>query len=116
MRTAVHSVVVALRMLASPLEMRSSPHAIAIQGMTALVTAMNAKEPNRVREPSLKSGRPITFRMIASVRKPDADLKSSRTWGLMSCTATLMARNEPPQMKASPIRAKYGDALLDSDT
>ena len=105
MRTAVHSVVVELRMLARPLEMRSSPHAMAIHGITALVTAMMANEITRVRQPGPKRGRPRTSRMIARAVKPDVDLNRSRTWGLMSCTATLMNRNEEPQMSASVTSA-----------
>ena len=49
--TAVQRVVVAFRMLASPLLISVSPQAMAIHGTTELVTAMNANEPTRPRHP-----------------------------------------------------------------
>jgi len=106
MRTAVHRVVVEFRMLARPLEIRSSPQAIATQGMIALVIAMIANEPNRVFQPSPRSGRPITFTITTSAISPDTDRMSSRTVGLMSWTATLIRRNEAPQISASPASAR----------
>src|SRR5882672_333409 len=108
MRTAVHRVVVEFRMLASPLEIRSSPQAIATQGTIALVIAMNANEPRRVRQPGPISGRPIAFTITASPSKPDAERRSTSTVGLMSCTATLIKRKDTPQMRASAAIAKYG--------
>src|SRR6267142_4253383 len=116
MMIAVHRVVVEFRMLARPLEMRSSPQALATQGMIALVTAMNANEPRRVLQPGPISGRPIAFTITASPSKPDAERRSSSTVGLMSCTATLIKRKDTPQMRASAAIAKYGLSERLSDT
>jgi len=71
-------------MLARPLEIRSSPHAIAIHGTRALVIAMIANEPRRCVQPSLRSGLPIALTITASTTKPEADRKSNSTTGLMS--------------------------------
>src|ERR1700686_2382460 len=104
-------------MLARPLEIRSSPQAIATQGTIAFVIAMIANEPNRVLQPSPRIGRPIARTITASAISPDSERRSSRTVGLMSCTATLIRRNETPQMSASPASARYGfRPLLFSDT
>src|SRR5450759_973071 len=111
MRTAVQSVVVEFRMLARPLEIRSSPQAIATQGTIAFVIAMIAKEPNRVLQPSPRSGRPIALTITARATNPDSERMSSKTVGLMSCTATLIRRNEAPQISASQASAKYGFKL-----
>src|SRR5450759_226059 len=108
MRTAVQSVVVEFRMLARPLEIRSSPQAIATQGTIAFVIAMIAKEPNRVLQPSPRSGRPITLTITARAISPDSERMSSNTVGLMSWTATLIRRNEAPQISASPASARSG--------
>src|SRR3981081_3068826 len=108
MRIAVHSVDVEFRMLARLLEIRSSPQAIATQGTTALVMAKIANDPSRVLQPSPRRGRPITLTITASARKPEAARSSSSTAGLMSCTATLIKRNETPQIRASPASARYG--------
>ncbi len=93
-------------MLASPLVIRSSPHAIATQGTMALVIAMIAKEPNRVFQHSTRSGRPMSLTITARATKPDVERMRSSTVGLMSCTATLIRRNEAPQIIARPARAK----------
>ena len=103
--TAVQRVVVALRMLARPLLMCSSPQAMAIQGTTEFVTARNANEPRRWRHPGPKRGLPLSPMIKASARKPVSERRRRRTSGLMSRTTILMARNEPPQMSASVIRA-----------
>ena len=92
-------------MLARPLEIRSSPHAIAIQGMTALVTAMMAKEMTRPRQPGLNSGRPITSMIRARATKPEAERRSRSEVGLMSWTASLIIRNDAPQIRASAANA-----------
>src|ERR1700693_4775537 len=94
MRTAVQRVVVEFRMLARPLEIRSSPQAIATQGTIALVIAMIANEPNRVLQPSPRSGRPIALTITASATNPDVERMRRNTVGLMSCTATLVSRKE----------------------
>src|ERR1700682_4652968 len=99
MRTAVHSVVVEFRMLARPLVIRSSPHAIATHGTIALVTAMIANDPNRVFQPSPRSGRPIALTITDRAINPDRERISSHNVGLMSWTATLIRRNEAPQMR-----------------
>src|SRR2546426_3984752 len=53
----------------------------------------------------------------ASARKPVSERSRRSTSGLMSRTATLIARNEPPQMSARVIRAAYGRRRrLESDT
>src|SRR6202162_3953913 len=108
MITAVHSVVVEFRMLARPLEIRSSPQAIATHGTIALVIAMIANEPNRVLQPSPRRGRPMALTITASATNPDVERMSSNTVGLMSWTATLIRRNEAPQISASPASARYG--------
>src|SRR5216684_4632003 len=108
MSTAVHSVVVEFRMLARPLVIRSSPQAIATHGTMALVTAMIANEPNRVFQPSPRSGRPISLTITARAINPEIERMSSNTVGLMSWTATLIRRNDAPQISASPARARYG--------
>src|SRR5450759_90270 len=111
MRAAVQSVVVEFRMLARPLEILSSPQAIATQGTIAFVNAMIANEPNRVLQPSPRSGRPITLTITARAISPDSERMSSNTVGLMSWTATLIRRNEAPQISARPISARYGFTL-----
>src|SRR6266550_3172462 len=55
-RTAVHNVVVELRMLARPLEIRSSPHPMETHGITALVIAMIPNPINLPRHPGPNSG------------------------------------------------------------
>src|SRR2546422_2939860 len=55
--------------------------------------------------------------MRASARKPVSERSRRSTSGLMSRTAILIARNEPPQMSARVIRAAYGRRRrLESDT
>src|SRR5689334_18934346 len=112
MRTAVHSVVVELRMLARPLEIRSSPQPIATHGITALVTAMIAKPQSLPRQPAPKKGLRRKSRIATRPRTPKTDLKSSRAVGLMSCTVSLMARKEPPQIRDRPTNARYGSRRL----
>src|SRR5258707_2482383 len=111
MTTAVQRVVVEFRMLARPLVIRSSPQAIATQGTIAFVTAMIAKEPNRVLHPSPRRGRPIALTITARAINPETERMSSNTVGLMSWTATLIRRNDAPQISASPARARYGFKL-----
>src|ERR1700687_1936209 len=111
MRTAVQSVVVEFRMLARPLEIRSSPHAIATHGTIAFVIAMIANEPKRVLQPSPTSGRPIALTITARAINPDTERRRRTTVGLMSWTATLIKRKEKPQINASPARARYGFRL-----
>src|SRR2546428_2573881 len=117
MSTAVHRVVVELRMLASPLLICVSPQAMAIHGTTELVTAMNANDPMRLRHPWPKRGLPLNRMIKASAKKPVSERSRRSTSGLMSCTATLIARNEPPQINARVMSAAYGKSwLLESDT
>src|SRR6202165_861998 len=98
-------------MLARPLEIRSSPQALAPQGTIAFVIAMIANEPNRVLQPSPRSGRPIALTITASALTPHTERRRSTTVGLMSWTATLISRKETPQMSASPASARYGFRL-----
>jgi hypothetical protein len=110
-------VVVALRMLARPLPMCCSPHAMAIQGTTEFVTAMIANEPTRLRHPGPNRGLPLSRMINASAKKPVSERSRRSTSGLMYATATLIARNEPPQINARVIKAAYGKKRLrDSDT
>src|SRR5258706_2977195 len=106
MITAVQSVVVEFRMLASPLVILSSPQAIATQGTIALVIAMIANEPNRVLQPAPRRGRPMTLTITARATNPDTERMSSSTVGLMSWTAILISKNDAPQISASPASAK----------
>src|ERR1700694_543147 len=107
-RTAVQSVVVELRMLARPLEIRSSPQAIATHGTIAFVIAMIANEPNRVLHPEPRRGRPIALTITARAINPDRERMSSSTVGLMSWAATLISRHETAQISAGPANARYG--------
>src|SRR5256885_12956840 len=117
MRTAVHRVVVELRMLASPLEIRSSPQPMATHGMTALVNAMIANPMTRPLHPGPNSGLRSANTMSTRAANPDAERKRSRAVGLMSWTVTLIRRNEIPQIRARPTQAAYGrNGFLASDT
>src|SRR5438093_5627739 len=117
MRTAVHRVVVELRMLASPLEIRSSPQPMATHGMTALVNAMIANPTTRPLHPGPNSGLRSANTMSARAAKPDAERKRSRAVGLMSWTVTLIRRNETPHISARATNAAYGsNGFLASDT
>src|ERR1700730_1487520 len=107
MNIAAHSVVVELRMLARPLEMCCSPQAINTHGTSALVTAMKANRPIRFLR-SVRNGFPIASMITARAIAPDADRPSTMTVGAMSCRATLMKRNEPPQISPRPMKATYG--------
>src|SRR5213080_5044723 len=116
MRIAVHSVVVEFRMLARPLEIRSSPHPMEIHGMTALVTAMIAKPITRPRHPGPNSGLPRASTIRARATNPEIERKSRSAVGLMSWTVTLMARKDPPQINDNATNAAYGSSgrLLDT--
>src|SRR5260370_7877365 len=94
-----------------------SPQAIATQGNRALATAMNVNAPSLLLHFSPRrgaaSGRRITGRGIA----PEPDRMSTSTVGLMSCTPSLMKRNEAPQIRPRAVNARYGSRrLLPSDT
>jgi len=105
MKIATHNGVVAFRMLASPLEMRSSPHAMATHGITALVMAMIANGMRRLPSRPANIERPVSFMIAASATAPEADRMNTSTVGLMSCTPSLKNRNERPQMSPSPVNA-----------
>src|SRR5437870_2808790 len=117
MRTAVHNVVVELRMLARPLEIRSSPHPIETHGMTALVTAMIPKPNSLPLHPGPRSGFRRAITLNAGATNPEIERNKSRAVGPRSCTASLMASNQQPPSKAMEINVKYGkQRLLDSFT
>src|SRR5713226_6348202 len=117
MKIAAHRVVVALRTVARPLEMCCSPQAMATQGSRALATAMNAKGASRLLQCSPRSGLPIARMITASVIAPEPDRMSTSTVGLMSCTPSLMKRNDAPQIRPSAANARYGRSRLrPSDT
>src|SRR2546427_12504113 len=105
MRTAVHNVVVELGMLAGPLEIGSSLHPIETQGMTALVTAMIPKPNSLPLHPGPKSGFRRAITINARPTNPEIERNKSRAVGPRSCTASLMARKEPPQIRAREINA-----------
>src|SRR6266550_2462843 len=116
-RTAVHNVVVELRMLARPLEIRSSPQPMATHGITALVRAMIPKPINLPRHPGPKRGLRRAMTITARATNPEAERNRSKAVGLMSWTVTLIARNDPPHIRASPMSAAYGSRrCLESDT
>src|SRR5438477_1796877 len=117
MSIAAHSVVVEFRMLARPLLMCCSPHAINTQGRSALVIAMMMNGTIRAFQKTPNSGRPVTRMITASVSAPEADLTSTSTVGLMSWMPSLMKRNDAPQISASATNATYGRTeVLVSDT
>src|SRR6266849_4400290 len=117
MRIAAQSVVVALRTLASPLVMCCSPHAIATHGTSALVNAITTNGTSRLFHCAPSKGRRMTRMISASANAPDADLMSTSTVGLMSCTPSLMKRNDAPQISAKAANAAYGSSgLFVSDT
>src|SRR4030081_1124178 len=115
MRAAVQSVVVEFRMLASPLEIRSSPQAMATHGIRALVTAMIANGTSRFLQPGLKRGRPIARTITTSARQPEAERTSRSTVGAMSCPPTLIRKKDTPQIRARPARicqARAGEGAV----
>src|SRR5260370_237948 len=94
-----------------------SPQAIATQGNRALATAMKVNAPSLLLHFSPRSGRPIARMITASVIAPEPDRMSTSTVGLMSCTPSLMKRNEAPQIRPRAVNARYGSRrLLPSDT
>src|SRR5947209_15713874 len=104
-------------MLASPLEIRVSPHAMPAHGRRPPVIPRIANGTSRRRQPSPNNGRPIARTIKARAMQPEAERMSTSAMGLMSWTATLMKRNETPQIKARPTRARYGTRpRLESDT
>src|SRR6266851_3467821 len=104
-------------MLASPLEIRVSPHAMPAQGRRPPVIPRIANGMSRCRQPSPNKGRPMARTIKARAMLPEADRMSTSAMGLMSWTATLMKRNDTPQIKARPTRARYGiRPRLESDT
>src|SRR5690242_18255253 len=110
-------VVVELRMLARPLLMCCSPHAIAAQGNSALVNAMMTKGPMRARQSALTSGRRIAAMITPRATVPDTERTRTRAVGLMSWTPSLIRRNDAPQIRLSAAKARYGrSGCFDSDT
>ncbi len=105
MKIATHSVVVEFRTLARPLEMRSSPHAMATHGITALVTAMIPKCTSRFLSWPPNSDLPVRAMIAPSATAPDADRMNTSTVGLMSWTPSLKNRNDAPQISPSPVNA-----------
>src|SRR5260370_17054383 len=94
-----------------------SPQAIATQGNRALATAMKVNAPSLLLHFSPRSGRPIARMIPASVSAPEPDRMSTSTVGLMSCTPSLMKRNEAPQIRPRAVNARYGSRRLrPSDT
>src|SRR4029077_5299886 len=117
MKIAAHKVVVELRTLARPLEMCCSPQAIADQGRRALATAMNINGASRLFQLPPTSGRSIAIMITASVIAPEPDRMRTSTVGLMSCTPSLMKRNDAPQISPSAANARYGSSRVrPSDT
>src|SRR6266851_8607707 len=112
MKIAAQSVVVALRTLARPLEIRVSPQAIATQGRRALATAMNVNGAILLFQFGPTSGRPIARMITASAMAPDPDRMSTSTVGLMSCTPSLIKRKDAPQIRPSAANATYGSSRL----
>ena len=92
-------------MLARPLEILSSPQPIATHGITALVRAMIPKPISLPRHPGPKNGLRSASTISESATKPAAERNRSRAVGLMSWTVILIARNDPPQIRASPTSA-----------
>src|SRR5260370_3178654 len=95
-------------MLANPLEIRVSPHAMPAHGRRPPVIPRIANGMSRCRQPSPNKGRPMARTIKARAMQPEAERMSTSAMGFMSWTATLMKRNETPQIKASPTRARYG--------
>src|SRR5712692_7491855 len=104
-------------MLANPLEIRVSPHAMPAHGRRPPVIPRIANGMSRCRQPSPNKGRPMARTIKARAMQPEVERMSTSAMGLMSWTATLMKRNETPQIKARPTRARYGSRpRLESDT
>src|SRR5690242_18897314 len=99
MKRAVQNGVVALRMLARPLEMVCSPHAMAVHGITALVIAMIPNGISRLLSLPANSDLPDSSMIAASATAPDADRMNTSTVGLMSCTPILKNRKDAPQIR-----------------
>src|SRR5436190_4813618 len=95
-------------MLARPLEIRSSPHPMETHGITALVIAMIPNPINLPRHPGPNSGLRRATTITARAANPEAERNRSKAVGLMSWTVTLIARNDPPHIRASPMSAAYG--------
>src|SRR5438105_7195927 len=106
MRTTVHNVDVELRKLVNPLENHSSTQPIETHGMTALVTAMIPKPKSLPLHPGPRSGFRRAITINARATDPEIERNKSRAVGPRSCTASLMARKEPPQIKAREMNAK----------
>src|SRR5260370_20029909 len=108
MKIAAHRVVVALRTLARPLEMCCSPQAMATEGSREYATAMKVNAGRLLLQFSPRSGRPIGRMITARVIEPEPDRISTSTVGLMSCTPSLMKRNDAPQIRPKAVNARYG--------
>ena len=104
-KIAVHSGVVALRMLARALLIESSPKPKPNHGKRLPKTAMPAKARSRPRVPGGAKACRRAARMIASVRVPASERRKTSAAGLMSAMASLMKRKLAPQMSASRISA-----------
>src|SRR5207249_8558985 len=105
MKMATHNGVVAFRMLASPLEIVRSPHAMATHGITALVMAMIANGIKRLLSRPPKSDLPDRAMIAPSATAPEADRMNTSTVGLMPWTPSLKKRNDRPQIRPSPMNA-----------
>src|SRR5438105_687957 len=104
-------------MLARPLEIRSSPQPMETHGITALVRAMIPKPISLPRQPAPNRGLRRASTITARAMNPEAERKRSNAVGLMSWTVTLIARNDPPHIRARPTSAAYGSRRrLESDT
>src|SRR5436190_24121766 len=117
MRMAVHSVAVALRMLARPLVILSSPQAIAAHGSSALMTAMMANGSRRLFQLGPNTGRRSARIRTTRATAPDTERTRTNPVGPMSPTPSLMNRNETPHIRARATNAAYGrNGVLASDT
>src|SRR6266581_9205315 len=93
-------------MLARPLEIRSSPQPMETHGITALVSAMIPNPINLPRHPGPNRGLPRAITITARATNPEAERNRSKAVGLMSWTVTLIARNDPPHIRASPMKPR----------
>src|SRR5260370_15563215 len=104
-------------MQARLVEIRVWPHEMPAHGRRRPVIPRIANGMSRCRQPSPNKGRPMARTIKARAMQPEVERMSTSAMGLMSWTATLMKRNETPQIKARPTRARYGSRpRLESDT
>src|SRR5260370_19164755 len=104
-------------MQARLVETSVSPHAMPAHGRRPAVIPRIANGMSRCRQPSPNKGRPMALTIKARAMQPEVERMSTSAMGLMSWTATLMKRNEAPQIKARPTRARDGRRpRVESDT